>query len=131
MGLHLVDGGLLLSERQLHPTPALLAFPSPLTHFPSPLPAFPGITVQKKKMLATKSLWCASGGCRLKAETGTPPYLWHVPHQGAHDLEQHWAFSPGLITVHPKGSSCIPHAGADQHPNRAHQFSTLVLLFPT
>lgn len=49
MGLHLVDGGLLLSERQLHPTPALLAFPSPLTHFPSPLPAFPGITVQKKK----------------------------------------------------------------------------------
>ena len=48
MGLHLVDGGLLLSERQLHPTPALLAFPSPLTHFPSPLPAFPGITVQKK-----------------------------------------------------------------------------------
>lgn len=36
--------------------------------------------------------------------------MWHVPHQGAHDLEQHWAFSPGLITVPPKGSSCIPHS---------------------
>ena len=34
MGLHPVDCWLLLSERQLHLTPALVGFPSPLTHFP-------------------------------------------------------------------------------------------------
>ena len=60
MGLHPVDCWLLLSERQLHLTPALVAFPSPLTHFPSPLPAFPGITVQKKKKNACNKILVVS-----------------------------------------------------------------------
>ena len=82
MGLHPVDCWLLLSERQLHLTPALVGFPSPLTHFPSPLPAFPGITVQKKKCLQQNPCSVPLGAAGLRQRQELHPTCGMFPTKG-------------------------------------------------